>query len=195
MSGMDLVLPPQVGRALEYLAEAKLSLPPRLRGSAIRRRRERWEIVGGLTEDERSTTATMTRAVDRVLSPAGDGDVERALLPLLVAFPAQRMSDEMAAARVAVYAEAVRGLPAWAVREAVMAYVRGEVKRKAHDFAPTPPEVAIEARERLKPYQELRHQLRKVEEAEVIPVVDEAALEKRRSRVAEIMAGVGRAGK
>lgn len=180
-----------VDRARRYLAQTGC-LPPRLASSAVSRTSERWEILGGLTEDERRALKAQETALTVTLSRSEPEAVSAALAPLWVAFPPPAgASDGAAEARVLVYAKALDDIPAWAVGEAVMAFLRGEVDRQqGHMFAPTAPELRIEARRRMKRLEERRHETHMLLQAAPRAVVTAEEAERRRQRVAEIMSGV-----
>jgi hypothetical protein len=180
--------PALVDRALAHLREQKLCLPLRLRGNALRTTGDRWEIVGGLTADERSTMTRSMAALNAALAPSDEASRTAALGPLWVAFPMAQMSAVMAEARLAVFSEALADLPAWAIREAVAAYVKGSVDRDNHTFAPTPAEIRIEARRRLKAFEEHRYEIHKALEAEATTPLTEAEVERRRGLVARLLA-------
>lgn len=180
-----------VERARRYLAQTGC-LPPRLASSAVSRSSDRWEILGGLTEEERRALKAREAALTVMTSRSDPEAVSAALAPLWVAFPAAGggSSDGVAEARVLVYAKALDGIPAWAVGEAVMAFLRGEVERQAHMFAPTAPELRLEARRRMKPLEESRHETHMLLQAAPRAVVTAEEAERRRQRVAEIMGRV-----
>lgn len=74
------------------------------------------------------------------------------LAKLLTAFPAQDQSDVPADMRIDAYVDALGVMPAWAVREARLKVVRGEVPDINKNFAPTPPQFADIAKAIMRPF-------------------------------------------
>lgn len=125
--------------------------------------------------------------MDAALSPADEKSIGPALAPLWVAFPVTQIGLQAAEARVAVFTSALHDLPLWAIREAVEAYVRGEVDRDNHNFAPSPAQVRLEAKRRLRDIERMRFELDRAESARVIVPQTEEELARRRARVAELL--------
>lgn len=74
------------------------------------------------------------------------------LAKLLAAFPTQDQGDTPAGMKIAAYSDALGGAPEWAVREARLKVVRGDVAGINKNFAPTPPVFADVVKEILRPY-------------------------------------------
>ncbi len=64
--------------------------------------------------------------------------IGKTLMILLAAFPAQSLSEEIVAARIAGYRIALDDMPAWAVEEAAKMWLRGSLP-EAGQYAPAPP--------------------------------------------------------
>lgn len=73
------------------------------------------------------------------------------LAKLFAAFPAQEQSGGTLDLRMEAYFEALHGIPAWAVQEARLRVIRGEVSTLNPTFSPTPPEFAAAARRIMEP--------------------------------------------
>lgn len=103
------------------------------------------------------------------------------LARLMAAFPAQAQSDAPASLRVEAYLDAIGNAPAWAVKEARLRFVRGEVRDVNLNFAPTPPVFAGIVRDVLTPF---RKDLADLEALVRIGVTSEPSPEERQ-RVSE----------
>ena len=77
------------------------------------------ELVATFTDAE---LAEALRDVERELAPAGPAEAARALRPLMVAFPVGAGED--AAAKVALYSQALQDEPAACIGEAVVEHIR-----------------------------------------------------------------------
>jgi hypothetical protein len=87
------------------------------------------------------------------------------LAKLLAAFPAQDQSDAAAKLRMAAYCEALAEVPAWAVAEARVRILRGEVESISNKFAPTPPELASIAKMIMRPHRARLDDLLRIQQA------------------------------
>ncbi len=83
------------------------------------------------------------------------------LAGLLSAFPTQAMSDSPMNLRMVAYCEALADAPLWAVAEARLRLLRGEVTL-GHGFCPSPPELANVVRMVLRPLRADLDCLRKI---------------------------------
>lgn len=86
------------------------------------------------------------------------------LAKLFAAFPAGAIDAGPASLRSEAYFDALADIPAWAVARAAGDVIRGEadVDRR---FAPTPPQIAALAREKLRPAQDDLTDLLRLEQA------------------------------
>jgi hypothetical protein len=85
--------------------------------------------------DERAALAALIPAYEQALAPASERGCKRAIGKVALAFPASKVSDDEAEARLELYAEALADVPADVLAEACMAVVR-EAR-----FFPTPAEI------------------------------------------------------
>jgi hypothetical protein len=70
---------------------------------------------------------------------------------LLTAFPRRDDGDADLTLRISAYFDAIEDAPAWAVRQARLRIIRGEVGSLDTRFAPTPPQFAETVRRLLEP--------------------------------------------
>ncbi len=77
-----------------------------------------------------------------VSGPTEREQIGRELLSLITAFPTDVKGNEAAALRISAYSDAIGDAPAWAVYQARLKIVRGEVEWGNRSFAPSPPQVA-----------------------------------------------------
>jgi len=150
---------------------------------------DRWSITGPLTATERAGLERSAHLLGIVLGAAEAQQIKTAIVGLLVAFPAGgSVSGGVAAARTAMYEAALAGLPLWAIRRAAERFMRGEIERDNHTFAPSPPEWAKAVQAELRPFREQAITIGKVLGAEVEIQRSEAEVERRKARVAELLA-------
>lgn len=109
-----------------------------------------------LTAEQREVIFCCLRELDERLAPATEREVGARFTALLLAFPAQPLSEAAAKIRAGAYFEALAGEPAWAIARAGSRWLRGEVEGNLA-FAPSPP------------------QLRRLVEAQTLPVRHQAA--------------------
>lgn len=88
-----------------------------------------------VTLDERAALAALIPGYEAALEPASERGRKRAIGKVALAFPAAKVSDDEAEARLELYAEALSDIPADVLGEACMAIVR-EAR-----FFPTPAEI------------------------------------------------------
>jgi hypothetical protein len=114
-----------------------------------------------LTSEQREAIACCLEELDERLAPATEREVGARFAALLLAFPAQPLSEAAAKVRAGAYFEALAGEPAWAIGRACRRWLRAEVEGVLGAanlaFAPSPP------------------QLRRLVEAETLPVRHQAA--------------------
>jgi hypothetical protein len=158
-------------KALALLADTTLSLPSSIRGrlQIPSSGADRWSITGRLTDAERGELVRTEKRLEVALTAGEPSEIKQYIVGMLLAFPAAGMSAQVAEARVQMYTAALAGLPMWAVRKAVERYIRGEIDRDNHAFAPSPPEIAKEALALLRPYRMFRWEIGKTLAADVEP--------------------------
>jgi len=127
----------------------------------------------GLSPAERGELRADLAELRAILVPAGRAEIAAALDPILTEMPAGDGGDAAEDVRVGTYAAALVGLPAFAIAEAVLAFLRDESGLNPR-FAPTPPELARLARHKAARY---RRQF-----AEVEALLDAAEEPSRRPR-------------
>ena len=137
---MTLSLPPWLSACLA----AMTGHPPMLPASMA------------LTGEQREVIGSCLTELDERLRPASEREVGARFTALLLAFPAQPLSEGAARIRAGAYFEALSGEPAWAIARAGTRWLRGEADGNLA-FAPSPP------------------QLRRLVEAETLPVRHQAA--------------------
>src|SRR3990167_7572094 len=130
--------------------------------------------------EKRRLRAMIAQLQARVSPPPGNSRLLAvSLAKLFAAFPAQAQSDAPVEQRMEAYFEALHGVPAWAVEEARYAIVRGEAVGLNDTWAPTPPQLAKIAKERMKTVQADLNDLILIEQAKPIDVaVSEAERER-----------------
>jgi hypothetical protein len=158
-------------QALALLGDTTLSLPSSIRGRCQipTSGADWWSITGRLTDAERGELVRTEKRLEVVLTAGEAGEIKQYVIGMLLAFPAAGMSAQVAEARVQMYTTALLGLPMWAVRRAVERFIRGEIERETHAFAPSPPEIAKEALALLRPYRMFKWEIGKVLAADVEP--------------------------
>jgi hypothetical protein len=109
-----------------------------------------------LTAGQREVIGCCLAELDERLTPATEREVGARFTALLLAFPAQPLSEAAAKIRAGAYFEALSGEPAWAIARAGSRWLRGEADGN-FAFAPSPP------------------QLRLLVDAETLPVRHQAA--------------------
>lgn len=150
---------------------------------------DRWSITGPLTATERAGLERSAHLLGIVLGAAEPRQIKLAIAGLLVAFPSGgAVTADVATARIAMYEAALAGLPLWAIRRAAERFMRGEIERDNHTFAPSPPEWAKAVQAELRPFREQAITIGKVLGAEVEIQRSEAEVERRKARVAELLA-------
>lgn len=77
-------------------------------------------------QDQTAFIVSELATLEHRLAPTAERDLLPVLMMLLAAFPAQSLSPDMAELRAEAYRTALGELPAWAVRAAVVAWLRGE---------------------------------------------------------------------
>jgi hypothetical protein len=134
------------------------------------------------TDSERQQIPALLSSLKQRLSAApGDRQLIAAeLAKLLAAFPAQAQSDAPASLRIEAYFEAVGDAPAWAVQQARLRIIRGEVGSLDTRFAPNPPQLAAVVRDLLS---SLRNDLADLERLSAA-VVEHVPTPEERARVA-----------
>ncbi len=96
------------------------------------------------------------------LSPSSDRkELAMEVAKLMAAFPSQSFADSPAALRIQAYFEALADAPVWAVADARLRILRGEITL-GHRFCPTPPELAAIVRVVLRPLRADLDDLRKI---------------------------------
>src|SRR3990167_4482687 len=124
--------------------------------------------------EKRRLRAMIAQLQARISPPPGNSRLLAvSLAKLFAAFPAQAQSDAPVEQRMEAYFEALHDVPAWAVEDARYAIVRGNVDLN-DTWAPTPPQLAKIARERMKSAQADLSDLILIEQAKPI---DEAVSE------------------
>ena len=152
---------------------------------------DRWSITGPLTATERAGLERSAHMLGIVLGAAEPRQIKLAIAGLLVAFPSGgAVTADVATARIAMYEAALAGLPLWAIRRAAERFMRGEIERDNHTFAPSPPEWAKAVQAELRPFREQAITIGKVLGAEVEIQRSEAEVERRKARVAELLAAL-----
>jgi hypothetical protein len=106
--------------------------------------------VKATDEQKRRIQTHMLRLKSRLTSTGERQAIAIELAKLFAAFPAQDQSDSPAELRMEAYFEGLHGIPAWAIAEARGRIVRGETVLDTR-FAPTPPQLAVQARVLLEP--------------------------------------------
>ena len=139
------------------------------------------------TATERSAIRNRINALTSRLNSGASNDRALAveISRLVAAFPAQGQSAAPAELRMEAYFEALDGIPAWTIGAARVAALRGEAGCDPR-FAPTPPQLALIARERLQRIRDELAVLRRIDSA--VPDGDEPTEEERR-RVEEGFSG------
>lgn len=176
--------------ALGLLQGLPPTLPPPIRcrltmASGV----DRWSITGPLTATERAGLERSAHLLGIVLGAAEPRQIKLAIAGLLVAFPSGgAVTADVATARIAMYEAALAGLPLWAIRRAAERFMRGQIERDNHTFAPSPPEWAKAVQAELRPFREQAITIGKVLGAEVEIQRSEAEVERRKARVAELLA-------
>ena len=134
------------------------------------------------TDSERQQIPVLASNLKRRLT-AAPGDralIAVELAKLLAAFPAQAQSDAPASLRIEAYFEAIGDAPAWAVQQARLRIIRGEVGSLDTRFAPGPAQVAVVLRDLLS---SLRNDLIDLERLSAA-VVEHVPTPEERARVA-----------
>lgn len=113
-------------------------------------------LMGGfrISPDQRRQIEASISSFRRQLS-VGPNDrqaIGLELAKLLTAFPIQSQDGLSADMRIDAYVDAIGIAPAWAVREARLKVVRGEVPELNKNFAPTPPAFADIVKAVLRPF-------------------------------------------
>ncbi|WP_375458874.1 hypothetical protein [uncultured Enterovirga sp.] len=119
-----------------------------------------------------------------LLAPGSRRDIGAAIATLLANYPADNASPAVERARAQSWAEALEGLPAWAVDKARRKWMRGEVAGVNPDFAPKPPRFRQIVVDVLSPVYERRNRLAMLLKAEV----EREIPEDERERVSERLA-------
>jgi hypothetical protein len=176
---------PSPEAAVGRLRTTTLSLP-----ASIRKRltiptsgADQWSISGQLSADERAALARQSQQLDVALAPAGQRAAEKAIAALLIGFPATGGVGSIDD-KIRVYLTAVAGYPVWAINEACGKFVRGEIDRPNHSFAPSPPELSIAVADILKPLRLFAWEIRKTLEASVQMTDEEREANRERVRSA-----------
>lgn len=134
-----------------------------------------WSIDGALTDAERSALVRDWKRLDIALTAARPEEVRPYIVGVLLAFPAAGITADVAKLRVQMYEAALSGLPMWAIRTAAERFIRGEIERDNHAFAPSPPELAREAQTALRPYRTAKWEIEKALAAEPERTAEERA--------------------
>jgi hypothetical protein len=100
------------------------------------------EISSRLAPSEAQRTELSDRYVLLVdkMRPATHDEVSTWITRLIAGFGGPNLNREEAQASVTLYSVLLDGLPVWAIKKAVLAYLKGTVAREDQRFAPTPPE-------------------------------------------------------
>lgn len=82
-----------------------------------------------------------------------------AISEMVMGYGSVNMGEGAAAAKGAMYADAVGDMPAWAVREAIRRWNRRQCGEQNYNFAPSPPVLRTIAEAIIQPYQDKLAQL------------------------------------
>ncbi len=113
------------------------------------------------SEMQRAYIAGLITDLEGSLTPASEREIAAEFTKLILAFPAQSVSQDVAAIRAEAYFTALSDLPAWALREACRKWLRGEADGNLA-FAPSPPQLRRLADEALIPVRAQMVRLRKL---------------------------------
>lgn len=121
-----------------------------------------------LTEAERSEATQIIAAVERSLTPAQDAEVLTYVARLLLAFPAQQVSETAAKIRSEAYLTALGEFPAWAIERAAEMWLRRQEPEgnENYAFAPSPPQMVRLCRIAMSFSYALKHRLERAMRAE-----------------------------
>jgi hypothetical protein len=121
----------------------------------------------------------LTSNLKRSLSAKPDDrrPIAEEIAALLTAFPRRDDGEADLALRISAYFDAIADAPAWAVRQARLRIIRGEVGSLDTRFAPTPPQFAETVRKLLQPLKDDLADLERlsVATAEHVPTPEEKA--------------------
>lgn len=134
----------------------------------------------------------MLAALSASLAPGSRREIGAAVAVLLANYPADGASAAVEAARAQSWAEALEGLPAWAVDAARRKWMRGEVEGVNPDFPPKPPRFRQLAVAMLAPVHERRSRLALVLKAVPEPEVPADERERVARRLDEFHAELAR---
>lgn len=158
-------------------------------------------LAGGLklTESERADAEAMRKAMLDVCHEGPAQQAEKARFALitnmLLAYPIAGASAETGRARGEAYREALAGVPAWAVSEAIKRWHRGECGEQ-HDYrwAPAPAVLRQAAVSMLAPYQDAAADLKALLDARPLDeVMPQASIDPtERERVSDGFKDLGR---
>lgn len=133
-----------------------------------------------MTEAERSTLSSEFQTAEQRLKTADRDKARQIVANMLAGFAGANRSDAEHEAELKRYEFAVAGFPAWAIVEACGAFMRGEIEREQHRFAPTPAEVSVVLRRIVQPLRTYWYERRELlrAEAEAPPAERERNVER-----------------
>ena len=157
----DLV--PLTAASLTNDPRMTLSLPAWLERSLTVMRTEGKTAIlphgAGLTTEHYLAVQERVRALGAALMPTPWKSKAAAVTSLLLAFPAQAMSEAAAQIRAKAFEDALADLPGWSVERARLKWLRGEVGDMNPAFAPSPPQLRALALEAMQPAAAQRYRL------------------------------------
>ena len=113
------------------------------------------------TSEDRDAINSKIDAIQSELAPAHSDAVLKVVATLLMSSPSQAVSGDVAKGKLAIYVEALGGLPIWAISGAAGKWLRGEVNADVR-FSPSPGELRRLAEAETLPHRALIVRLQRV---------------------------------
>lgn len=120
------------------------------------------------SEIQRASIVSLIAELEASLTAASEREIGTEFVKLLMAFPAQQLSETTARLRADAYFEALGDLPSWALRAACHRWLRGDVGDVHLAFAPSPPQLRKTATEEMLPCRAQLVRLRRLLDAQVL---------------------------
>jgi hypothetical protein len=161
------------------------------------RRRGEWSISDRIAPSVAERQALEVRAadLDATEHPATDREIVAWVTRLFSGLGHARADVDEARCKVETYVAVLRGVPLWALREAVLGFLRGSVPGQSREFAPPTAALQAEIARLTLPFREEQAKIRAVLAADVYrePTAEEKArVHERMQRIMADLCGAGR---
>lgn len=147
----------------------------------------RWILRRPLTDSERSSLSSEFREVEQRLKTAGREQACKIVSGMIAGFPGPKQTEAEHDAELKRYEFAVAGYPAWAIIAACGKFMRGEIERDNHRFAPTAAEVSVAVRAEVRDVRLRWFELREVLRAEVQEQISDEERSRNAQRVKNLL--------